>query len=46
VSNVTPTELTVELLPADVATQGVLKIVVDNPAGSGGASEPKDLKVG
>jgi hypothetical protein len=46
VSNITPTELTVELLPADVATQGVLKIVVDNPTGSGGASDPKDLKVG
>jgi len=45
VLNVTPTELTVELLPADVATQGVLKIVVDNPPGSGGASDPQDLKV-
>jgi len=46
VSNVTPTELTVDLLPDDVATQGAVEIVVDNPAGSGGASDPKDLKVG
>jgi hypothetical protein len=46
VSNRTGTELTVELLPADVAAKGVLKIVVENPAGAGGKSEPKDLQIG
>jgi hypothetical protein len=39
------TELTVQLVATDVANKGVLKIVVENPAGAGGKSDTKDLPI-